>query len=195
MQPAGLDPDDRQRKMPRIEQRPSTASGAPNSSSSSGIWRTGTAPSRQGQQEQQMPGQMMRRPLTATGRQGEGTSLSSMLRGNNENDSGNTANTQPSRYQDPDPQQSKPQGYMRGTPLNTPSVAGKTPGFNPQTPNPPSSTSGMQRPMNWGGPERPLTPSTLFLPNNNQQSQHFQNQQQQHRQQQVLQQVSTCILK
>lgn len=167
--------------------RPSTASGVANSSSSSGIWRTGTAPSdsrndagsqQQGQQQGQQ-GRMIRRPMTATGRPegGANQSLSSILSGN---ESDTTTSTQLSRYrggeQNLDPNQRKP-------PFNTPT--GRTPGFTPQTPNPPSSPLGMQRPMNGGGTQdRPLTPSTLFLPNN-QQSHHFQN-----RQQQTPQQVS-----
>ena len=131
----------------------------------------------------------------------EGTSLISVLEGN---DTGNRniVGPQGNRYrsdeqqiqgrgQGPSPGQEQVQGQGYRPPFNTPSgvgtgqVQGRTPGFTPQTPNPPSSPLGIQRYANGSSSDRPLTPSTLFLPSSNsQQSQYFQRQQQQLQQQQ-----------
>ena len=197
--------------------RPSTSAGAlsttpspsssSSSSSSSGVWRTGTTPpsgrddiNQPHHREVQGQGMQARRPVTASGPQrdnsarsvksGDGISLGSLLDGNKSNTvSGIISGPQINRYRSNETQgQGQRQDYRPV--FNTPSGIGRTPGPVLQTPNPPSSPSGQQNYANLGIAGRPLTPSTLFLPNT-QQSQYFsrQQQQQQSRQQQIQQQV------
>ena len=196
--------------------RPSTSTGTfrtssspnlPSSSSSSGMWKTGRIlPSDKDDnhqaihrqvREQGIQERVVRRPVTANGlqqdnavglgRSADGLSLSSLLDGNNASVASRiTADSQTSRYRSNEVQMLG-QGQSLRPAFNTPSGIGQTPGFNPRTPRLPPTTSGQQK------ADRPLTPSTLFLPTS-QQSQYFPRQQQQQQQQSRQQQIQQPVI-
>ena len=140
---------------------------------------------------------LVRRPVTANGlpqdnpvglsRSGDGLSLSSLLDGNNGSlVNRNTTDLQASRYRSNEVQ-ILGQGQGLRPAFNTPSGIGQTTGFNLRTPKFPPTNSGQLK------ADRPLTPSTLFLPTS-QQSQYFPRQQQQQQQQSRQQQIQQPVI-